>query len=727
MGRTSATSTGGTSRCTGGTRGWASRTARRRSCSRRRPVRTARRSWNVGAGTPAPPVRVAALRARGGVGRSTSPRSSAGRRAGRGHHRRRAADARPAARPGGGARRARRRGSWSRCPPTTGGGPAYDAALRAGIEHLASDSRRALRRAAPALRRRDRRRLPRAAPRAARRRGELAAVRSRTRRRPAQRGLVAAADLVLAGRYHPLVFAVSAHVPVVPIAYEHKATGVANAAGIGDVALTADGLTGPGLIAAIDDVVARSRRAPRHARRDRARGCTRPPVGPPISPRRWSTRDDGGSAPAPLVVSPGARTDQGLHPHRRRRDAPGCSTAAASPRTVPAPRRTAPPTRSCRALGLARAECERRLRARRAAVRLQRELFVVGAELATAPDNRRKLTDGTTRVTAGDGGGARADHRRRHRRASTRRSSSCCRARTASRPRSTSPAPRAPRRAGVRHRDPRRLARARQPGRAVPQPARRPVLDSRPLAGRPLTAPPAATTEPTDPRGGSVPISFTVASTAPGRAKADVLAVPVTAGGDARRRRRRRRPPGSRGRSTRSWSEAGFEGKPGQTLVVPLDGAHGASALLVGLGDGRRRHARRAPHRGGARRAAGVEVGARRDDARSTPRPTSSTRRAVGQAIAEGFAARQLLVRRVPARRRRPRSSARVVLLVEGGAAAVKKGVGRGEVVAGAVAWARDMVNTPARELSPDQFAEGRAAAAARARASRSRCSTSRR
>jgi cob(I)alamin adenosyltransferase len=33
-------------------------------------------------------------------------------------------------------------------------------------------------------------------------------------------------------------------------------------------------------------------------------------------------------------------------------------------------------------------------------VRLQRELFVVGAELATHVDRRQKLTDGTTRVTA---------------------------------------------------------------------------------------------------------------------------------------------------------------------------------------------------------------------------------------------------------------------------------------------------------------------------------------
>jgi len=52
------------------------------------------------------------------------------------------------------------------------------------------------------------------------------------------------------------------------------------------------------------------------------------------------------------------------------------------------------------ALGLARAECEPDSELGELLIRLQRELFVVGAELATAPDNRRKLTDGTTRVTA---------------------------------------------------------------------------------------------------------------------------------------------------------------------------------------------------------------------------------------------------------------------------------------------------------------------------------------
>lgn len=51
------------------------------------------------------------------------------------------------------------------------------------------------------------------------------------------------------------------------------------------------------------------------------------------------------------------------------------------------------------ALGVARAEADSPELAALLA-RLQRELFVVGAELATDPDNRTKLADGATRVTS---------------------------------------------------------------------------------------------------------------------------------------------------------------------------------------------------------------------------------------------------------------------------------------------------------------------------------------
>jgi len=50
-------------------------------------------------------------------------------------------------------------------------------------------------------------------------------------------------------------------------------------------------------------------------------------------------------------------------------------------------------------LGLARAEAERGSELDELLVRLQRELFVVGAELATAPENREKLEDGVSRTT----------------------------------------------------------------------------------------------------------------------------------------------------------------------------------------------------------------------------------------------------------------------------------------------------------------------------------------
>lgn len=52
------------------------------------------------------------------------------------------------------------------------------------------------------------------------------------------------------------------------------------------------------------------------------------------------------------------------------------------------------------AIGVARAHTDAGGELAPLLVRLQRELFVVGAELATAPDNRTKLTDGQTRVTA---------------------------------------------------------------------------------------------------------------------------------------------------------------------------------------------------------------------------------------------------------------------------------------------------------------------------------------
>ena len=59
----------------------------------------------------------------------------------------------------------------------------------------------------------------------------------------AQRGLFASADFVVAGRYHPAVFALSAGVPQVCIPYEHKATGVLQLAGLSDVVMPINNVT----------------------------------------------------------------------------------------------------------------------------------------------------------------------------------------------------------------------------------------------------------------------------------------------------------------------------------------------------------------------------------------------------------------------------------------------------------------------------------------------------
>ena len=87
---------------------------------------------------------------------------------------------------------------------------------------------------------------------AARARGADVTVEPDTLSADEQRELVGASDLVLAGRYHPLVFAVSARVPALVIPYEHKARGVAAAAGIGDYIVDLDQVGGGALVDRLD-------------------------------------------------------------------------------------------------------------------------------------------------------------------------------------------------------------------------------------------------------------------------------------------------------------------------------------------------------------------------------------------------------------------------------------------------------------------------------------------
>jgi cob(I)alamin adenosyltransferase len=70
-----------------------------------------------------------------------------------------------------------------------------------------------------------------------------------------------------------------------------------------------------------------------------------------------------------------------------------------TPKDAPGPAAYGTTDEAIAAFGLARAECAPGDELFDLVVRLQRELFVVGAELATAPENRHKLTAGSTLVT----------------------------------------------------------------------------------------------------------------------------------------------------------------------------------------------------------------------------------------------------------------------------------------------------------------------------------------
>lgn len=71
-----------------------------------------------------------------------------------------------------------------------------------------------------------------------------------------QRARIAASDMVIAGRYHPAVFSLSAGVPLVCIAYEHKASGVMDLAGMSELTVALEDVDTETLCALVDRVMA---------------------------------------------------------------------------------------------------------------------------------------------------------------------------------------------------------------------------------------------------------------------------------------------------------------------------------------------------------------------------------------------------------------------------------------------------------------------------------------
>jgi leucyl aminopeptidase len=201
-----------------------------------------------------------------------------------------------------------------------------------------------------------------------------------------------------------------------------------------------------------------------------------------------------------------------------------------------------------------------------------------------------------------------------------------------------------------------------------------------------------------------VPISFRTAPTPAERVTADLLAVPVGTGptlgpgADAVDR-------ALEGGLRSFMEEAGFEGKAGQTLAVPTFGRLRArAAVLVGVGaldeldaDGFRRagaSVARAAKRAASVATTIVELGA------DTPKVESAD---AAQAFAEGVRLGSYGFLKYKADADAGKLE-RVIVVGKGGAR-ITSALERGVAVAGAVAWARDIVNEPAGAKSPAAFA----------------------
>ena len=261
------------------------------------------------------------------------------------------------------------------------------------------------------------------------------------------------------------------------------------------------------------------------------------------------------------------------------------------------------------ALGLARAETEAGSELNDLLVRLQRELFVAGAELATAPANRAKLTPGVSLVTAGmvtalepiiDDVTARYDPPQEfvlpgENRVAAALDLARCVVRRAERasvaavhdgwldPGASHVVPYLNRLADLVYTLARWQEGAWRPVRLCLRRLRRPARGPNPRLLRrmgPLPHPRPCRPE----KEQAVPVTATLSSAAPAKVNADVLAVPVFSG--------RVLGPGGKALDTAVggslaafMAEAGFEGKADETLAVPAGRLGANAALLIGLGD----------------------------------------------------------------------------------------------------------------------------------------------
>jgi len=200
-----------------------------------------------------------------------------------------------------------------------------------------------------------------------------------------------------------------------------------------------------------------------------------------------------------------------------------------------------------------------------------------------------------------------------------------------------------------------------------------------------------------------VTLAFRVSAAAPASTRTDLLAVPVFAG--------RALGPGAEvvddslgGGLEAFLAEAGFEGKAGEAVLVPVgDDLAARSALVIGLG------ARDEITLEVLRRAGAVlaKRATRVTNAATTlldAAPDTIDRTDAAQALAEGavLGGYQYLEYKSKGKASK---LARVTLL-GGGGAGVTRAAARGVLIAEATCWARDIINTPSNDKAPEVFAK---------------------
>jgi leucyl aminopeptidase len=191
--------------------------------------------------------------------------------------------------------------------------------------------------------------------------------------------------------------------------------------------------------------------------------------------------------------------------------------------------------------------------------------------------------------------------------------------------------------------------------------------------------------------------SFSFSTERPAEAKAGVLVAPVFQGPDFG--------PGVKETGLeRAYRDAKLTGKKGETLLVPKRGGDRFAAgavLLVGVG------ARKEFDVAGMRRALGraaQSLGRFGHAATTFSQAVDGDGDEAVQAAAEGLALGDYRFDRYKSKNDQKRLS-KITVIGSGPPKAGREAVKRAEVLADAVAWARDLVNTPAGDLPPAQLA----------------------